>query len=30
MSEEGKEGRDAFLQKREPAYSDFEKFPRRP
>jgi len=30
MSDEGKEGRDAFLQKREPAYSDFAKFPRRP
>jgi naphthoate synthase len=28
MSEEGKEGRDAFLEKREPEYSDFSKFPR--
>jgi len=30
MSDEGKEGRDAFLEKRPPAYSDFAKFPRRP
>jgi naphthoate synthase len=30
MTDEGKEGRDAFLQKREPAYPDFERFPRRP
>jgi naphthoate synthase len=30
MSDEGKEGRDAFLQKRPPRYSDFEQFPRRP
>ena len=30
MSDEGKEGRDAFIEKREPAYSDFAKFPRRP
>lgn len=28
MSDEGKEGRDAFLEKREPEYSDFSKFPR--
>ena len=30
MSEEGKEGRNAFIEKREPAYSDMAKFPRRP
>ncbi len=30
MSDEGKEGRDAFLQKRPPRYSDFQQFPRRP
>ena len=30
MSEEGKEGRNAFLEKREPAYGDMERFPRRP
>jgi naphthoate synthase len=30
MSDEGKEGRDAFLEKRPPRYSDFEQFPRRP
>lgn len=30
MTDEAKEGRDAFLEKREPAYSDFSKFPRRP
>jgi len=30
MSDEGKEGRDAFLGKREPAYSDTKQFPRRP
>ena len=30
MSEEGKEGRNAFLEKREPAYADVERFPHRP
>jgi naphthoate synthase len=30
MTDEAKEGRNAFLEKREPAYSDFSKFPRRP
>ncbi|MCX7617431.1 1,4-dihydroxy-2-naphthoyl-CoA synthase [Tepidiforma sp.] len=30
MTDEAKEGRNAFLEKREPAYSDFAKFPRRP
>ena len=30
MSDEGKEGRDAFLEKREPAYADLDKFPRLP
>ncbi|MGI8727801.1 MAG: enoyl-CoA hydratase-related protein, partial [Solirubrobacterales bacterium] len=30
MSEEGQEGRNAFQEGREPEYSDFEKFPRRP
>ena len=30
MSDEGKEGRNAFVEKREPAYSDMDKFPRRP
>ncbi|HCV00767.1 MAG: 1,4-dihydroxy-2-naphthoyl-CoA synthase [Dehalococcoidia bacterium] len=30
MSEEGKEGRNAFIEKREPTYSDMDKFPRRP
>jgi len=30
MSDEGKEGRDAFLEKRPPAYSDTKQFPRRP
>jgi len=30
MSDEGNEGRDAFLQKREPRYSDLKAFPRRP
>jgi naphthoate synthase len=30
MSEEGQEGRNAFQQGRDPEYSDFEKFPRRP
>ncbi len=29
MSDEGKEGRNAFLEKREPEYSDPRKFPRR-
>ena len=28
MVDEGKEGRNAFLEKREPAYSDTKKFPR--
>lgn len=30
MTDEAKEGRNAFLEKREPAYSDFSQFPRRP
>ena len=30
MTDEGKEGRDAFLEKRKPRYSDFDLFPRRP
>ena len=30
MSDEGKEGRDAFLEKRQPRYADLEQFPRRP
>ena len=30
MSDEGKEGRNAFIEKREPAYSDTARFPRRP
>ncbi len=30
MTDEGKEGRDAFLEKRKPRYDDFELFPRRP
>ena len=30
MSDEGKEGRNAFIEKREPEYSDMAKFPRRP
>lgn len=30
MTDEAKEGRNAFLEKREPAYSDFAKYPRRP
>jgi len=30
MTEEGTEGKKAFLEKREPAYSDFTRFPRRP
>lgn len=30
MTEEGKEGKEAFLEKREPAYGDFKRFPRRP
>jgi naphthoate synthase len=30
MSEEGQEGRNAFQEGRDPEYSDFEKFPRRP
>lgn len=30
MTEEGTEGKKAFLEKREPAYSDFARFPRRP
>lgn len=30
MSDEGNEGRDAFLEKREPRYSDLKAFPRRP
>ena len=29
MSEEGKEGRDAFLEKRAPRYSDLNEYPRR-
>ncbi len=29
MSDEGKEGRDAFLEKRPPRYSNLEEFPRR-
>ena len=30
MSDEGKEGRDAFLEKRDPRYSDLDQFPRTP
>ena len=30
MSDEGKEGRDAFLEKRDPRYSDLDHFPRTP
>ena len=30
MSEEGREGKEAFLEKRKPAYDDFERFPRLP
>ena len=30
MSDEGKEGRDAFLEKRQPHYNDLKQFPRRP
>ena len=30
MSDEGKEGRDAFLEKRDPHYSDLDQFPRTP
>lgn len=30
MSDEGKEGRDAFLEHRKPDYDDLERFPRRP
>jgi naphthoate synthase len=30
MSEEGKEGRDAFLEKRPPKYNDLKQFPRLP
>ncbi len=30
MSDEGKEGRNAFIEKREPSYADMDKFPRRP
>ena len=30
MTEEGTEGKKAFLEKREPGYSDFTRFPRRP
>jgi naphthoate synthase len=30
MTDEAKEGRNAFIEKREPAYTDFTQFPRRP
>ena len=30
MSEEGREGRDAFLEKRQPHYNDLKQFPRLP
>jgi len=30
MSDEGKEGRNAFLEKRQPHYNDLKQFPRRP
>ncbi|MGE3075018.1 MAG: 1,4-dihydroxy-2-naphthoyl-CoA synthase [Dehalococcoidia bacterium] len=30
MTDEGKEGKNAFLEKRKPRYDDFELFPRRP